>query len=388
MISMILTLTSLIVIGDPLSVRVDGEGYLRFIKGSTVVYSTTAKLSIKGGLVVNQDSLPVIPKINAGDMGDLLVEIDGTVIVSGRYAGRLVLSNFTEETAFKKTGSYLTTNAAGVAGNPGEGIFGVIRTDRAPSASKPVVDKNSPLRIVVRPVTEVSNTNISLGDISEIFSTSAQRAMLEKIDLGPAPTLGSERLIATSYVMAKLRAVGVDPDKSIIEVPEGARVVRRSNRVEPQALIDAAISQLKTQFEINMPLKCVRQPNPATVSPGKLELKSTILRHDGQSVEVSINIIVDGKLAGNRLVAFEPEASATPSPNATPNPGPALAVRSGETVKVKFVKNGAIIESTGRALASVALGQSLSISTLPPGASSTVTLNAKAVAPGVVEVQI
>ncbi len=385
---MLVVLTATCLLSDKINVRVDGEGYMRFLKNNDVVFATTAALTVKNGVLVNQDGLQTLPKIGAGDGADLQVELDGSVIVSGRFAGRLVLSNFADDATLKKSGQYFVTTSKTLIGNPGEGIFGVIRTDIT-SSQKPSTTKTSNLHLGFRFLTEVNSLSISLGDVAEVQADLKTKSIVEKIDLGTAPMLGGERLLSLSYIISKMRSVGVDPDKWQIDFPEGSKVIRRSNKLETQSMVDAAIGILQSEFEVNVPLRCTRLPSILNLPLGKVEMKGSVLKRDDKSVEVSLDILVEGKVFANRLIPFSPETVQAPVPVAKPQvPISTEGVKAGDTVVVRLLRNGGAVEMTGRAMGSAPIGQSVSVTTESSGSTRSITITGRVKAVGVVEVQL
>ncbi len=102
-------LTSFLLASAGLHVGILGEGRLRFAAGHTVAFASAANLTVDAkGLLGDTKGRPVLPQVHLGH-SNFSVSMNGTVTVSGRKVGRLVLQRPNGEIGF-----------------PGEGGFGVV----------------------------------------------------------------------------------------------------------------------------------------------------------------------------------------------------------------------------------------------------------------------
>src|SRR5579871_6059768 len=113
-----------------LTVRVDGEGYLRFVREGRIVYATSASLTCQNS-VLGSKGLPLVPAIRIpANAIRLDVDLSGNVVAStnlGKTAcGQIVLARFSTPLA-SESGFLISTTRASL-GNPGDGMFGVIRS--------------------------------------------------------------------------------------------------------------------------------------------------------------------------------------------------------------------------------------------------------------------
>src|SRR5438105_25286 len=121
----------------PLSIHVEGEGYLRLAKEGRVVYATSAKLDVVGGKLGSAGAT-FLPAIQISASAEALdVDLEGNVFIkssAGRtLAGRLVLALFPANASLLDDGAFKTAADRPRLGNPGEETNGVIRTEGAKS---------------------------------------------------------------------------------------------------------------------------------------------------------------------------------------------------------------------------------------------------------------
>ncbi|RYG75461.1 hypothetical protein EON77_11200, partial [bacterium] len=73
-----------------LTVSVDGDGALRFVRNGALVYARRATLHTANGILVNEAGLSLAPRVAVG--GAFSISLDGTIVAGGKVAGRLVLA--------------------------------------------------------------------------------------------------------------------------------------------------------------------------------------------------------------------------------------------------------------------------------------------------------
>ena len=356
-----------------LHLHVDGDGYLRFARGSQAVYSADAALTTSSGILASQEGYPLLPQIHVpSDGAGVRIEMDGTVTVSGKTAGRIVLASF-GGASLQKLGSYFTSSNRSAIGYPGDGVFGVIRSlgaSRLALAAPQYAKKESSLIIEVRLHSEVEKPHILLGDIADINGPQSQQETIAALDLGSTPILGAQRGITRSYILASLRSQGVDTSKIDIVCPVGSIVIRKGQKVEEDALVAAALDSAKTKLGIDFPLRSERSVSEAWVPTGQIEINARDVAPSGDGATVNLEIDVDGTATAHRTVYLVP-TTAVPQ------------IRSGDPLKIRLIKNGAVVEVSGKARSGARVGGTVTVET-ESGATFTGLLKS----PSTVEVKL
>ncbi len=253
---MVATLLASLVLSAPpaLTVRVDGEGYLRFAREGRILYAKSARLVVSGGRLAHQSGAGLMPSIPIPrGTESIRVDLEGNVTASATNkdanVGRVVLAVFANPASPKPEPSgFLVATARPRLLSPGEESAGVIRAEGAtpagsakrPSANEmPVEPRAEPkhsLRITVRQSVELSEDRILLGTIADIEGSrdAAQRA--GRIDLGPTPVVGvTTRLFEAAL---RLRLKSLEPDiqfeatiPAIVEIHRKGQVVTHTQFV-------------------------------------------------------------------------------------------------------------------------------------------------------------
>jgi hypothetical protein len=337
-----------------LHLHVDGEGYLRFARGSQAVYSADATLTTSSGVLASQDGYPLLPQIHVpSDGAGVKVEIDGTVTISGAAAGRIVLASF-GATPLQKLGVYFTCSGRSSIGYPGDGILGVIRCSKNGSKTTQAVTRptgqQAGLTIEVRLHSELEKPHILLGDIADFSGSQSEQATVADLDLGAMPILGAERGISRTYILAVLRSQGIVTDKINIICPVGSTVVRKSQKVTEDALIAAAMDGAKTKLGIDFAMRCQRDVPDVIAPTGELQINARDATPNGDGATVDLEIDVDGTAVARRTVALVPSV-------AVPE------VHAGDPLKVRIEKNGATVEISGKARAGARVGGTVTVET-------------------------
>ena len=109
------------------AVRVDGEGFLRFVRDGRVVYAKEAELVARDGRLCHRLGPAVIPSITVGSTFE--IDLEGNVRSGGVVVGRLVLATFAVPVSKIEEG-FLVSPERPKLGNPGEGVIGVVRSTR------------------------------------------------------------------------------------------------------------------------------------------------------------------------------------------------------------------------------------------------------------------
>lgn len=353
-------------------VRVDGEGYLRFVRDARVVYAKEANLEVIGGKLCSQSGYPLIPLVVVSDgVGVIKVDLQGTISAGGRPCGRIVLAIFGSGSAQQNSDGFLVSIDRPALGNPGEGTYGVIRQSGSeaqnmqssslkplPLSPKPIVKaaverqpmERSEVVISVRPQSAIHGKTFTLGEIAEVQGPSSLVLDIQAICLGDSPPLGTERGIDQTRIVSRLRMAGIKPDGWAINVPSGAKVKREGTHITQEEFVQVAqqavVDQLGIKSEMNSPI-----PAPEmVVPPGEIKLVAESATGSGGKASVVIGVYVDSRRFNSRTVALV--CAVTTS-----------VVRAGTTVKVLLVSSGATVQTTGKTKSMVSQGQKVEVVT-------------------------
>lgn len=368
--------TALLLAPPTLDIRVEGDGYLRLGRGSDVVYTTRTRLTPVSGAVGTVEGDLLLPRLPiAGTVKTITIDLEGTVKADGATVGRIVLAIFPNGTKPSPAGSVLTSAIKPKLANPGEGIAGVIRTGAPPvtrTATPVVANETSEMKatVTIRARSEVEANQFTVGDIASIDGDPNLVRRIADVVMGPSPILGTERGLVTAHIVARIRYAGIDVNGVVVNTPSGASVVRKTQAVTPEQMVEAAIEAAKARSGLNIPLVATKKPGLLNAMPGQLEIAAEPGPVTATGISVSLTIKVDGKYAGSRSVLLVPEGGLT-------------GVKSGDPVRIRMTCNGAVIEMDGKSSGSAWIGQTVTVTTVD-GKS---TLQGKLVAPGVVEVK-
>jgi len=366
----------------PVNVRVDGDGYLRLMRDGRAVYAKLATLTaLPDGRLGTTAGDPVLPSITVpAGASALRVDLEGNVSAGAGPIGRLVLAIFPANSALSEKGGVLLATDRPKLGNPGEGPNGVIRTDAgsiASNGSAPIktaapVAVTGKVRITANASAEVAGDVVKLGDIATIEAAEPLRSTLAQVDLGEAPAFGLRRVFDRLRISTRLRSAGVAPDSIELIVPTAINVTRQGQSIPQSAFIETALKTVALSGieytsddvapEFKAPLGEVR-----LVSEGVAGLNTA-------ACSVKIAVFVDGKRINSRTIKL----TATVLP---------ASIKSGESVKVRFLAGGAVIELTGIARSAGKIGDQISVEVRPEGADKSVHL-ARVIGAGVVEVKL
>lgn len=159
---------------------------------------------------------------------------------------------------------------------------------------------------------------------------------------------GTSRGLVRSQILARLGLAHIDAAKVTVTVPEGAQVVRKAQTVTTEQLLEAAQRAVQTRHGISANFVAVKMPAPFNAPVGEVTFQAEAGAITATGVNVSVNALVGGKVVGSRAINLVPE-------------NPSLGVKSGDTVMVRLVTNGAVVELEGKATATGFLGQTVSV---------------------------
>jgi hypothetical protein len=364
-------LTTLLLAPPTLTVRVEGDGYLRLAKDGRLAYATTVTLTEVSGALGTTDGQLILPRLPmSASAKALAVDLEGNVQVDGSKIGRLVLALFPKGKVAKGVAPKL--------GNPGEGVNGVIRTDAAPATPEtPKVSKvpEAKVLVIVRLNSEIDGEKIRLGDVATIDGDVALVERLAGLDLGASPLLGTSRGIAKTSLLSRIRFAGIDPKSVDLQVPEGATVARKSQLIPADTLVQTASDAIRKRLGVNTDFVAVKPPSPITAPPGDFEAVAEPGTTSSNGVPVTVTVRVGGKPVGSRLIVLMPATGS-------------VGVRAGEEIRVRLLCNGAVVELEGKAGANGWIGQTVTLTASVTPNGRPTTLSGTVVAEGLVEVKL
>lgn len=343
-------------------IRVDviGEGKLRFVTGRKVSTSASATLAPNAsGLLADETGRLVTPNIKINS-GVLRIAMNGTVSVSGVKVGRLVL---------ERPGT-----AGAEIGFPGDDGMGILQIGNAASGSAPVnaapaktaAKVAGPATITMHANSQIAGDRVLLKDVSDIVADAATVAKLGNLDLGALPSLGVRRTLSPWSVKAALRGQGVREDQVIINFPPDCSVARKGQMIDA----DTIVAEARAKAEANIKggnLVAGAGPAPMLVPCGDVSYDTDFDRR-GSTVTTTVKISVDGKPVGTRIIKFTAEGS---------------GIKYGDAVRITISRNGAVIETEGKAKSAGFVGETIQVTT-----NDGATLSAVITASGTVEVKL
>lgn len=346
-----------------LSIKVDGEGYLRFTRGQNVLYARSAVLTSSAKGLIATDGSILAPKIFApAGTSSLSCSLDGEIMAvvgnTPKPIGRIVLAIFKDQPSFTNFDSMLSTLSKPNLVNPGEGSAGVIRLERT-AAKAPVKPKTngtagnaflSPTaEVTVRPDTLVEGESISLESVAEISGDPTLVKTLKGIDLGRAPYFGAARTITTATIRAHIAAAQIDVRTVQITVPGGARVARKSQTVTIESINQTVSDAFKKKFGIDVDLELRTRQFAVPVPIGEASVEASNLQIRDNQLSVTVDVSVNKKLSTTLNLMY--------------GTGNIPQVKLGDEVKLKMISASATVVVKGRAQGTAYLGQKVSVKT-------------------------
>ena len=130
---MLASLLILQTIASPtLSIKVDGEGYFRFVLGNKVAYARQVRLIVSNGKLSAADGSSLLPSVLVPEQATKLSvsldgKISGTIFGREKQLGSIVLAMFTGMPSFKPVGLLSLSATKATVAAPGEGLVGAAR---------------------------------------------------------------------------------------------------------------------------------------------------------------------------------------------------------------------------------------------------------------------
>ncbi|SMC19377.1 flagella basal body P-ring formation protein FlgA [Desulfacinum hydrothermale DSM 13146] len=173
-----------------------------------------------------------------------------------------------------------------------------------------------PQEIHFRQVVEVANDTITLADLLAQPDSlpSSWRAIFRSIELGPTPPLGTQRFIRAenlrAYMVKFLRSRGVDPESTLLVLPDRLTIQRAAIYVEDRQIQQMVTAFIRTHAPWDPSEMEIRDITfsglpmlPAGSLTHQIEARSgeTFLGH----VNLSIHFFLDGKKVRTLKAAAE-----------------------------------------------------------------------------------
>lgn len=375
LVSLLVTLTTAF---TPVTVRVDGDGYLRLLREGRAVFAKSATLTaLPDGRLGTTSGDPVLPSLSVPS-GAISVDLEGHVRVGDSTVGRLVLAIFPAGTSLTERNGVLIAADRPKLGNPGEGTNGVIRTgvsSVATTATSAIKVATGKARVIAKAEAEVAGDTVRLGDLATIEAAEPLFSTLNRLDLGETPAFGVRRVYDRTRIAARLKTAGIDTDVVELLIPSAVSVTRQAQTITHATFIEAALKAVEGN-PANAAQYASDDAAPDFKAPtGDLKLVTeSVTGLNTPTCTVKLAVFVDGKRINSRTVRL----AATTMPE---------MIKVGAVVKVRFIAGAALIELTGVARSAGKVGDQISVEVRPDGADKTLHLG-RLVAAGVVEVKL
>ena len=371
---MLASLLILQTIASPtLSIKVDGEGYFRFVLGNKVAYARQVRLIVSNGKLSAADGSSLLPSVLIPEQATKLSvsldgKISGTIFGREKQLGSIVLAMFTGMPSFKPVGLLSLSATKATVAAPGEGLAGVIRPIVKPqnNDSNPLTLQSKPYgfppngynastkilaksEVKVKFTSEVNTEVLTLGDVADISGDSQLVEKLKSVDLGKSPILGTKKSLSTLLVKALISSQGVDMRQVSLTVPNGAVVERKAQRISPEEIAIAVQEAFKKKLNVDTILEPKSKINSMMVPPGTVSFEVSNTQLNPSDISTTVDISVDGKLANSLHLRYD----ITQLPQ----------IKRGDVVRLRLISNTAKVEVNAKAKGTAFLGQSVTVET-------------------------
>ena len=371
---MLASLLILQTIASPtLSIKVDGEGYFRFVLGNKVAYARQVRLIVSNGKLSAADGSSLLPSVLVPEQATKLSvsldgKISGTIFGREKQLGSIVLAMFTGMPSFKPVGLLSLSATKATVAAPGEGLAGVIRPIVKPqnNDSNPLTLQSKPYgfppngynastkilaksEVKVKFTSEVNTEVLTLGDVADISGDSQLVEKLKSVDLGKSPILGTKKSLSTLLVKALISSHGVDMRQVSLTVPNGAVVERKAQRISPEEIAIAVQEAFKKKLNVDTILEPKSKINSMMVPPGTVSFEVSNTQLNPSDISTTVDISVDGKLANSLHLRYD----ITQLPQ----------IKRGDVVRLRLISNTAKVEVNAKAKGTAFLGQSVTVET-------------------------
>jgi hypothetical protein len=221
----------------------------------------------------------------------------------------------------------------------------------------------------------VSAARFQLGDIATVEGDETLCQTLRQIELGASPLAGQSRLFTRQQLITRLRQHGVDLSNIQLEMPHTVRITRGAQSLDTTQLEQFAREQLRAVLgEAASEWTLENPPAPASIPSGAVSFRlEGEPRVASQSATLEVVALVENQPRARFLLRFKAPVKARQ-----------IAVRSGESVQVRVVADGVVLEVKGVARATGALDETIPVY-IP---ETQKTLRAQIVDTGILEVRL
>lgn len=346
----------------PLTLHVEGEGWLRFEREGRAVYAREASLTVSQGRLVNQEGLSLLPSLAAPTIEGAKADLEGRITLQGREIGRLVLAKFPSDQSLTQVRGMWVAAERATLGSPGEGTFGVIRMGakgaapvkpqpqpdqpaQKPPAQIPVepnprpvppvkTPETGPLIIKARALSLSGTEAITLKDVAEITGIGAAKA--GEIQLGITPPYGVERPISKSLVEAKLGAAGFVRGSWTLSWPGDKVGIRRLGQDVPhEAFVKAGREALAKILPFGTQIEPEGVAAAMACPLGDYVMTALEPRIERDRVRLQVDISFQGIRFNGRPLTFRISS-------------PFTAMRVGQEIQVRVRSGGASVIAKGK----------------------------------------
>jgi hypothetical protein len=321
-----------------LPIRVEGDGFLRFMKEGRVVYTRSATLVARGGQVVHSSGIPLLPSVDGAIDGAVLtVDPNGDIKAGGRKLGRIILAVFPPDLRPVASGDFYIAADRPKAAFPGAEGAGRIVSGSSPSPSpRPAPAAAAPsFRVEVRPANEVEGDLIRLGDIASITGPEAMTVRLRSLELGTTPALGVSRTLDRSLIETRIARAGVLLTSVQIAMPDRSTVTRKGQKVTQSQFTQAAIDFLKKDLPAEITLEGAEPGPDMTVPLGELILKVDNASLIRDRASATVVVFVNGTKFNSRTIQLKAAS-------------PLFSIKPGQTVAIRVRSGGAVVGTQGK----------------------------------------
>ena len=341
----------LLTLAPGVHVRTSGDARLRFGERNGVSLAAAATLTrAASGLLADAAGRPVLPALKL-PAGTLAIGPDGTVRVASKSVGRLFLAK-----------------PDGELGHPGDAPFRLLLVGGAPAPISSNPTSLGVATVTIRAESQIDADRVLLRDVADLSGAPATVEKLEAVDLGAMPSLGVRRSLGVWTVRAALRSQGFPEGTVTLNYPPDATVARKSQTVDVETLVAEATAKAKETAGENATLALA--PSGFLAPVGTLEFSTT-----ASGAGPSVVVTVTAKVGAWRR--------ATPVRFAVKAASKADGVRMGDAIRIRVERNGAIIETDGKARSNGLVGDTVQVTT---GEGTVLTATVTAV--GTVEVKL
>ncbi len=316
-----LILSLVLAAGPSASVRVEGEGWMRFARDGRMVFAREANLMVSQGRLAAAPNVFVMPSILiSGTPSQIRVSKDGTVFISNggneSKVGTLTLAIFGPTSSLQPVGEFWVSperpqvvapeaNGAGFFTMPKQassGIAAPVRSTPRPITDPRPVTQSLKVQIQIRQESMVEHSSFTLGDVADIVSLGPDSDRARSIVLGDTPPVGIKRRVERERVLLRLRMAGIDPSALSIVIPPDASVQRPSQVVPHSNFVEAAQQALIGTVGADAEITDLNPMPPMTLGVGEVALVCKAPTISGSRASVVVEVRIGDQKVNSRTV--------------------------------------------------------------------------------------